>query len=567
MNGGSTIKHKGAAVASTDGSDLSAKLLACSGTEARPEIDREPTSDADAWLGRPAGIWVVMGLVALILAAPLWVLADELRYSALSGDDFPFIADSLDWQATRLHLFEPHNAHIVPLFRLWTHGLVLLSGQLDAMPLVFRVGSYVGLIMTMLAVFLLVAKETRRTGVGLAAMAGLGISTVVEPAVSWYSAGQALWAGAAIILTIYLARNWSRNGGIWRLGLVVLGSLAAPAIWSGGLLAGPAAMAYAWGKNRLRQPVRLLVLAVVTLLCFLLVVGLTRQTVEDTGLIWEQRKELWPRPIQAVLHTTQAIAETLVLGNLGLDATTQPYQAVVLVSALIGLWAWSRGGFSRITPLEASGAVMAVGSYLLVYFFRGNLPFSSLRPLGWYHAIPQVGAVLFAAGWWDALRPTAPLGLTRRQVLGVLGFVGSICLLQSPRAERILLQYAPPLSPSEAKFFLIAELQRFRALYFREESLNRQIRALARLEKANPVAARLKLGPKTLRRIYGRVLMPGIPENQLASDIFSLLKLPPDDPALPVDVGRVRLALDDLFRAENEPRPPWLSPTEPWPRR
>ena len=112
----------------------------------------------------------------------------------------------------------------------------------------------------------------------------------------------------------------------------------------------------------------------------------------------------------------------------------------------------------------------------------------------------------------------------------------------------------------------IPELQRFRALYFKEILLGRQIRALARLTKANAMAKRLQVGPETLRTIYGRVLVPGIPEKQLSSDAFALLRLPPDDPSRPVDIPRIRLALDEFLRPEIDPRPPWLEPVDPWPR-
>ncbi|MGZ3381976.1 MAG: hypothetical protein ACXVBB_17165, partial [Isosphaeraceae bacterium] len=85
------------------------------------------------------------------------------------------------------------------------------------------------------------------------------------------------------------------------------------------------------------------------------------------------------------------------------DAATSAFQAAVILGIVAGLWYASRGRTGRATPLEAAGAATFVCSALLAYLFRGNLPFSSLRPVGWYYAIPQVGAVLFAAGWWSAL--------------------------------------------------------------------------------------------------------------------------------------------------------------------
>jgi hypothetical protein len=284
-----------------------------------------------------------------------------------------------------------------------------------------------------------------------------------------------------------------------------------------------------------------------------------------TPMIWEQHKELWPRPIQAVLHVAQAIVESLVFGNLGLDAITTPLQAIVLVLGLAGLWAWSRGGPRRINPLEAAGATVVVGSYFLVYIFRGNLPFSSLRPVNWYNAIPQVGAALFAAGWWAGLRPTAPGPLTRRGAIIVAGVVVVMALIQAPRAERRLIQGAPALSPSEARKFPIPELQRLRALYLKAEHHNRQVRALARLEKVQSLAWQLNAGRRTLHDVFGRQLVPGLTAQQDLADAIDLLILPPDDRSSPPDPARLRDALDALLRPESDFRPIWIPPDERWP--
>ena len=547
------------------------RLTPRSGDEQGTGDSSAPGSDTRGrlsdWLAGSAGFWVASVVAVFILTLPAWLMADELRYSILIGDDFVYIADALDWQTAWSHLFKPHNTHIVPLFRLWTATIVALAGPLEDMPWAFRAASYFGLIVTMLSVFLFVATETGRTNLGLAAMAGMGLTTVVQPAVSWYSAGQALWAGAGIVLTLILAQAWSRHGGVWRLLLVALACLAAPLFWSGGLLAGPAATAYIIAKNPSRYRGVLVVLVAATALAGLLVVGLSRQQITGTNQIWEHHKELWPRPVQALLHTVQAITETLVVANLGLDAVTSAAQAIGLVAVLAGIWFWSRGGLRRINALEASGVVVVVGSYLLVYFFRGNFPYSSLRDLGWYNAIPQVGAAVFAAGWWQSLRPDLPHSLTRIEAVGVLGFVGLLCVLHAPRAERNLIKYAPALYPSEVEKFPIPELLRLRALYFKEEQLGRQVRAFARLTKAKSAIAHLNVSPETLRRIYGRVLVPGIPDQQRNSDVFSLIKFPPEDPARPPDLLRIHRALDDLIRPESEPRPDWLNQDDPWPRR
>jgi hypothetical protein len=522
-----------------------------------------------AWLTRPATLWGLGAVLAVILAAPWWLMSDDLRYFILTGDDFAYVADALDWSIVRAHLFKPHNAHVVPLFRLWTYALVSIAGRLERLPDVFGPASYLGLVVAMILTGFLAARESGRTAVGLAAMILLGVSTVERPAVAWYSAGQALWAGAAIVLTVILARSWSVHGGAWRLGLVVLGALAAPAIWSGGLMAGPTAMAYLWSRRALKSRAVLLLLAGVSAAAVLLVTVISRSQIAGNRLVWEVRKELWPRPIQAVFHTAQAIIESLVLGNFGLDAFTTHWQAVVIVLGLVGLWAWSRGWVPRFNSLEATGATIVVGSYLLVYFFRGNFPYSSLREVDWYNATPQIGAVLFAVGWWSGLRPVRPSDngrLTRGEAIALLGLAGFCCVIQVPRAERSLIRRAPEMSDWESQLMPVPDLQRVRALYFKEEIRDRQVRAFARLDRAQAFIGRLGTGPKRLREVFGRVLVPGIPERQISTDAFSVLRLPPDHPDVKSDPERLHEALDSLIQPEAEPRPPWLLRSEPWPR-
>ncbi len=195
------------------------------------------TTTVGRWLCTPAPAWLVPVLAALILATPAWLLWDDLRDFSLLRDDFDYIAQSRTWPMTVAHLFDPHNVHVVPIFRIWTFLLVTIAGRLPDLPAVFASSSYIGLIAAMVAVAWVVARETRQPAAGLSAMAVLGISTVSHPAVTWFSASQALWAGTAILVTIALAQSWAEKGGANRLAAVGLATFLAPAIWSGGLLA------------------------------------------------------------------------------------------------------------------------------------------------------------------------------------------------------------------------------------------------------------------------------------------------------------------------------------------
>jgi hypothetical protein len=527
----------------------------------------QPVASAasSAQLDRPAGRLIGAALLGVLIAAPFWVLAPELRAFALLGDDFAYIEDARVWSVTWRRLLEPHNTHVVPSFRLWTFALVSAAGRLANYQRVFAAGSYLGLVAAMIAVGWLTALETRQAVVSRAAMAVLGISTVSHVAVKWYSAGQALWAGTGVVATLLLARAWAIKGGRRRLFLAALMAGAAPAFWTAGLVSGPAAIAYLRAKvgSRARGPA--IALAATTIGFLVLLLVLARRRISEPAIVWEQHPELWPRPVQAVLHTAQAIIEGLVLGNLGLDVVTTPYQAVALLAGLAAIWAWSHRGRGGASPLEAAGAVTAVGSLLVVFGFRGNIPYGSLRELTWYPLVAQVGAVLFTAGWWSTLQPAAPSRLTLRQAIGVLCLVLLLCMVHVPRAEQMLIAGAPPMTQVEARRFRTPEQRWRRALHFKLERHDRQFRALERLDRLDSLARHIRIDSTALRREFGRVVIPGIPEKQTGSDAFDLLTpLAPGVEALP-DPGPYRARIEELLRPEPEARPPWLDPAKPWP--
>ena len=143
----------------------------------------------------------------------------------------------------------------------------------------------------------------------------------------------------------------------------------------------------------------------------------------------------------------------------------------------------------------------------MVFFFRGDMPYEDLRPVGWYHAIPQVGAVLFAAGWWSRAdlgpgffgRADEPRGL-----LTVLMVSRASSLSRSPRAARLFLAAVPPMTAAEADLFKIPELQRLRAVYLADEHARRQARALVRLEWVERIGASSESAGIRSRSTFGR---------------------------------------------------------------
>src|SRR5262249_34534510 len=151
---------------------------------------------------------------------------------------------------------------------------------------------------------------------------------------------------------------------------------------------------------------------------------------------------------------TQAISEALCLYNLGLDAATSAAQSVVLVGLVAGAWLWTRRSPTsapgnlrwRVNPLEAAGLAMIITNFGLIFAARGpEMTYDNLRALGWYDAIPELGAVLFGAGWWSG-RITGPPPRSielpeRRELLGAAVFAVTIFLMQAPRAWRVTFEY------------------------------------------------------------------------------------------------------------------------------
>jgi hypothetical protein len=138
----------------------------------------------------------------------------------------------------------------------------------------------------------------------------------------------------------------------------------------------------------------------------------------------------------------------------------------------------------------------------------------------------------------------------------VLLVLALLAPLHLPRAAKVVLEGAPKMSPKEAAMFPIPELQRLRAILLADEHAKLQRRALVRLEGAERVARDMGIGRLTIRRTFGRVLVPGIPELQKQSDPASLLALPDSDQR-PENQAAVRAALHDYMAVEPEYVAPW----------
>jgi hypothetical protein len=210
---------------------------------------------------------------------------------------------------------------------------------------------------------------------------------------------------------------------------------------------------------------------------------------------------------------------------------------------LAGIWVLSRHrstfpgrGFAfRANPLEAAGVVLAVASFGMVFAVRGTeTTFDNLRALGWYDAIPQLGAVLFAAGWWSGpLDSTIPRTIEPprpRDLRLVVLVVIVLLLLQTSRAHRVIFVYdglaaeiATGDHPDRPQF-------RSRADLAQEATAQRCV--LAQLDTIERTARQQRIGRVALQSSVGRTIIPGMPESVAGFSALDLLDVPDsEDPS------------------------------------
>ncbi len=174
---------------------------------------------------RPMGPVARVIVVALLVTAPtiLFFHADQMPFPAhvtrppleiytLFSDDVAYVAGSRTWARTMENLFQPHNVHIIPAWRLLTYALVLCAGDLEHLPDVLAIASYSILIAVMLIIRRLVTRESDNPALGLAAMVLVGTTSLMVAPVMWYSAGQPLWSGFVILATVWYAQDFRRTG-------------------------------------------------------------------------------------------------------------------------------------------------------------------------------------------------------------------------------------------------------------------------------------------------------------------------------------------------------------------
>ncbi len=409
-----------------------------------------------------------------------------------------------------------------------------------------------------------------------------------------------MWAAAGILAALWYAQSYRRGGGWPALVLSGISAGVAGGFWSAGHLAGPVAAVYLWfdGRRRCRLAAAVpLVATAVTVGLFLL---LAARPMDSTVSFHGRTVAEAANPVQGLVTTAQAIPHSLVFANLGLDADPSPIQGIMLTLTLLAFWAsrrWRRpdaGAGSwpsfAFNPLECAGAATVLGCYLLEWTFRGYLDYEYLRTINpymivpWYDLIPQVGAVLFAVGWWSgprrpvrsspsdrarpAVRRPRPAPPSRSSALAIATATLVLLVLNRPRVDALIRGTSPPLTASEGENFKIPRLQTMRANVLISDRVDWQRRYLRRLDQAEAVARRLGIGQDGIRAAFGFVFIPGSTGRMLQAhrehyDVAAILDLPPRGRYS--DVAGIRAALGSYLIAEPEPRPKWLPAGEKWP--
>jgi hypothetical protein len=478
------------------------------------------------WLARPVWRPLAWLLAATLCLLPGRLFSDELSNARLKGDDFAFLAECRGGDEPLRNLFQPHNAHVVPLFRLLTATTARMSGSLPDVALVQSWVTQSALVGLMLCSGAFVARETRSMPTGLATMIALGVSSVVFPATTWYAAGQTLWAAFFAALGLLMLQCWRTSGRVaWQIVASLIAFLA-PFWWGGGVAVGFAGAAYLFCALPVRSrrtalwPIAATILAVVAASPF----GFSAWRSAETG----SALSVGNRLARTATHVSQAVPESLLFQNLGLDVSTTPAQGIALVMAFLAFRLACRRTAWKLNTLEAPGLVLVVLPYTLAFGLRAQFEFSSLRDLGWYDTLPQLGFVLIVAGAFQANRlvePGKPRLPQRWEFLALVGFAVLMFGLNQPRLERILIAAAPEMSVAERARFLTPHLQRLRAVYLESELAAAQRRALARLVQVKKLAAKWNLSRATLRGRFGVIQLPGWPQGLSEFDALDVIAL------------------------------------------
>jgi hypothetical protein len=169
--------------------------------------------------------------------------------------------------------------------------------------------------------------------------------------------------------------------------------------------------------------------------------------------------------------------------------------------------------------------VLVAASFGMIFAVRGTeTTFDNLRALGWYDAIPELGAVLFVSGWCSGHLESPPPKVIEppryRDLLVVVLIAAVMLVLQAPRVGRVIYLYdglaAPygPDGPSGVRRRTHAELA---------ERARAQRQALAALDRLEQTARKRGIGRAAISQEVSKVTVPGMPATLAGLSAMDLL--------------------------------------------
>jgi hypothetical protein len=485
----------------------------------------------------------VLLVLAAVCVAGLALYARWVIHPYLAVDDFQILVRSWTWQRARDGLWVPANEHAMPLGRLTTWALLQLAGSASAALRLTALQGPFAVVAGVPLLYLFVRRELGHPFYALTAAALFGVSTVYEQAVYWFSASFSILTLDTLLLALLAAQAWRRSRRPAYLALCALAAALAPTWFASGILAGPLCALYLLppeddpgaGRGRGAALLRSARAAAVPLLgsALFLAVSLPRtaRTIMHLPHYGEQTALQSFHPLPGLQYTFWSVVENLLLGQTGVGGVNVPFGLAVAVwPMLIVLGAgWWRGApEGRRQMLLGLGLIFA--SYLLVYSARAEWTYEGRmnRPV-WsrYHLLPQLGLALFLTGglprWAGRLRLGPGAVLTWAQVAALLGLVVLLAGTQWPR-----ISWTSWTESRESDGLAQQEQQQ----------------ALRRIDEADALCRRYRIGAATAQAALGRADLPGggtNPENRVDSWEF-LWGSPDPDPAITPDEARRLLA-------------------------
>lgn len=513
------------------------------------------------WLSRNRGALFVGMAVCL---ATLALHAIPTAHPFLVQDDGHYLLRSAQWGSVWANFWVPANEHAMPLGRVSSRLLIQAAGRPTLIPYAAGLHGVVAMLACLFLVYLFVRRELGHPFHGLAAITILGVTSVYQQAVTWFSASFAILALDCLLLGLLAAQRWRQTGRARHLVLCALWCAVSPAFFASGILAGPLCCLYLlpwpWsgvrglvsgvrsqrsgGEPLLRRALWLTPM-IGTALFLTISLPLTAPAILYLEHYGEKNAVSSFDPRVGLLATGRSVVENLALGMAGIGGIDLSPAAVVagwvVLSVAGALWWWS----ATDRRLLLLGLGFIFGSYLLTYSARAEWiqGGAAMNQPAWsrYHLYPHLGLTLFLAGGlprWQRWLNLSPDGmLSRRQTSLLLGLVLVLFVIQVPRVLAVHWPRMTSVSEEAARLREdpLAWAREVWTVWRDDPGRVSQADALRRVEEIDQRCRQHRIGRDTARAALGRLPLPHCDPRE---NVWDLLH-GSDDP-LPLSVEKAR---------------------------